>query len=496
MKRLLILLLYIFTGAFLFAQEDSVPPRYQGFAFGGGLFTQFPLGDYSDFAAMNLGASLAGEYTLPLELGNNVDLGLALCAEFGHVFTKSGTPLKADEELRGFAAFWTRIPFMLGNQFFAFQPEVGAGVSTFFSKYEVSGKEKKATYISPLVSTALSFRWIPQSLQKLEIEAAPLLTLVPEKDKATMMLGLRLGAVWHFQMKNDSSAEEKKQLKLAEAERARLEKEEKERLDREEEEKRRLQAELAEQKRLEVERQRAEEARLAEEAEKARIAEEARLVEEKARLEEEARLAEAARLAEEKRLAEEQAEQERLARETEENRRRDAELAEQKRLEEEARLAEEEKQREEEAARLAKEKAEPTLVTERLKLKHILYFSKNGAVFTGLSRKQIRQNEKTIDEAVALIKQHPECTVYIEGYAQNISGTEKENQTACMPLSLWRAEYVKKELIKRGIAKDKIETVGMGGANPIANPNDRSSWWKNRRVEFVITYMSEVEDEQ
>ena len=441
------------------------------------------LGDYSDFAAMNLGASLAGEYTLPLELGNNVDLGLALRAEFGHVFTKSGTPLKADEELRAFAAFWTRIPFMLGNQFFAFQPEVGAGVSTFFSKYEVSGKEKKATYISPLVSTALSFRWIPLSLQKLEIEAAPLFTLVPEKDKATMMLGLRLGAVWHFQMKNDSSAEEKKQLKLAEAEQARLEKEEKERLDREEEEKRRLQAELAEQKRLEEERQRAEEARLAEEAEKAR-------------LEEEARLAEAARLAEEKRLAEEQAEQERLAREAEENRRRDAELAEQKRLEEEARLAEEEKQREEEADRLAKEKAEPTLVTERLKLKHILYFSKNGAVFTGLSRKQIRQNEKTIDEAVALIKQHPECTVYIEGYAQNISGTEKENQTACMPLSLWRAEYVKKELIKRGIAKDKIETVGMGGANPIANPNDRSSWWKNRRVEFVITYMSEVEDEQ
>lgn len=414
MKRLLILLLYIFTGAFLFAQEDSVPPRYQGFAFGGGLFTQFPLGDYSDFAAMNLGASLAGEYTLPLELGNNVDLGLALRAEFGHVFTKSGTPLKADEELRAFAAFWNRIPFMLGNQFFAFQPEVGAGVSTFFSKYEVSGKEKKATYISPLVSTALSFRWIPQSLQKLEIEAAPLFTLVPEKDKATMMLGLRLGAVWHFQMKNDSSAEEKKQLKLAEAERARLEKEEKERLDREEEEKRRRQAELAEQKRLE----------------------------------------------------------------------------------EEARLAEEEKQREEEAARLAKEKAEPTLVTERLKLKHILYFSKNGAVFTGLSRKQIRQNEKTINEAVVLIKQHPECTVYIEGYAQNISGTEKENQTACMPLSLWRAEYVKKELIKRGIAKDKIETVGMGGANPIANPDDRSSWWKNRRVEFVITYMSEVEDEQ
>lgn len=449
MKRLLILLSFIFAGAFLFAQEASVPPRYQGFAFGGGLFTQFPLGDYSDFAAMNLGASLAGEYTLPLELGNNIDLGLALRAEFGHVFTKSGTPLKADEELRAFAAFWTRIPFMIGNQFFAFQPEVGAGVSTFFSKYEVSGKEKKATYISPLVSTALSFRWIPPSLQKLEIEAAPLFTLVPEKDKATMMLGLRLCAVWHFQMKNDSSAEEKKQAKLAEAEEARLEKEEKERLDREEEEKRRRQAELEEQKRLEEEKQREEEAeriRLAEEAEKARIAEEARLAEEKARLEEEARLAEETRLAEEKRRAE--------------------------------------------------EKSEPESITERLGLKNIIFFSKNGAVFTGLSRDQIRQNEEAINEAVEIIKQHPECSVIIEGYAQNISGTEKEDRTACKPLSLWRAEYIKKELVKRGIVAEKIKTVGMGGANSLADPNDRNTWWRNRRVEFVITYMNEVEDEQ
>ena len=249
-----------------------------------------------------------------------------------------------------------------------------------------------------------------------------------------MMLGLRLGAVWHFQMKNDSSAEEKKQAKLAEAEQARLEKEEQERLEREEEEKRRHDAE---QKRLEEEKQRAEEARLAEE----------------------------------KRLAEEQAEQERLAREAEE-----------------ARLAEEEKQREEEA--------EPTLITERLKLKHILYFSKNGAVFSGLSGAQIRQNERTMDEAVELIKQHPGCIIYIEGYAHNISGTEKENQTACMPLSLWRAEYIRNELIKRGISKERIKAVGMGGANSLADPNDRSTWWKDRRVEFVITYENEVEDEQ
>ena len=424
MKRLLFFILLVFIAFFIFAEEDSQVPRYEGFAAGGGLFAQFPLGDYSDFSMLNLGASLAGEYTLPLELGNDIDLGLAARAEFAHVFPKSGTPLKSDEELRVYGALWTRVPFMLGNQFFAFQPELGAGLSTFFSKYEVSGSQKSGSYVSPLISAALSLRWIPRSLSKLEVEAAPVFTIVPEKEKAAMMLGLRLGAIWHFQMKNASGVKNKKRA-------------EQERLEREAEEKRR-EAELAEQKRLEDERQ------IAEEAEKARLAEEERL-----------------------------------------------------RLEEEERLAEEERQRAEaEEARLAKDEVEPILISERLKLKNILFFSKNGAVFSGLSGAQIRQNERTMDEAVELIKQHPGCMVYIEGYAHNISGTEKENRGSCMPLSLWRAEYVKKELIKRGISKEKIKAVGMGGANSLADPNDRGAWWKDRRVEFVITYESEAKDEQ
>lgn len=395
MKRLLFFILLVFIAFFIFAEEDSQVPRYEGFAAGGGLFAQFPLGDYSDFSMLNLGASLAGEYTLPLELGNDIDLGLAVRAEFAHVFPKSGAPLKSDEELRVYGALWTRVPFMLGNQFFAFQPELGAGLSTFFSKYEVSGSQKSGSYVSPLISAALSLRWIPRSLSKLEVEAAPVFTIVPEKEKAAMMLGLRLGAIWHFQMKNASGVKNKKR-----------------------------------------------------------------------------------------------AEQERLERETEEKR-REAELAEQKRLEDERQIAEEA-----EKARLVKDEAEPILISERLKLKNILFFSKNGAVFSGLSGAQIRQNERTMDEAVELIKQHPGCMVYIEGYAHNISGTEKENRGSCMPLSLWRAEYVKKELIKRGISKEKIKAVGMGGANSLADPNDRGAWWKDRRVEFVITYESEAKDEQ
>lgn len=569
MKRSFICISIIFLGVALFAEKNSDLPRYKGFAIGGDVFGQVPIGDYSQFANANIGLSLAGEYTFPLNLPMNMDLGAGIRAEYGHVFPKSNTSLKSDEEIRAFANIWLRIPFKLFNQYFAFQPEVGGGLSNFFTKYQIDETEKNGTYLSPFISIAPSLRWIPSALQNLEVELAPLFTIVPEKEKTTNMLGLWLGAIWHFEMKNKAvvdeiSVEEKRKAKeakkaekaekarlaeeekkrreeekekarleeeerrkrekeerLAEEERLAAEKAEKARIAAEEEEKSRLAAEEeaarlaaeeAEKKRLaeeEAARQAEEEAKLAEEAEKERLAEEKRLADEaeKQRLEKERLAAEERKRAEE-RIAAEEAEKARLA-EEEAKRAEEAEKAEKARIaaeeEEKARLA-----AEEEAKRLAAEEAEkerlaaeeesepveededeteeyaPTSV--RLGLKNILFFSKNGAVFSGLSRRQIAQNERTIDEAVALIKEHPGCHVLIEGYANNISGTEKENRTACMPLSLWRAEYIKKELIKRGIKAEQIETVGRGEANPLAGRKDRNNWWKNRRVEFVITY--------
>ena len=457
MKRLFIILTFLFAGSFLIAQENKQVPRYQGLAAGGGLFAQFPLGDYADFALLNLGASLAGEYTLPFNFGNNIDLGLAVRAEFAHVFPKAGTPLKSDEEIRAFGAFWGRFPFTLGNQFFAFQPEIGGGISTFFTKYEASSVEKNGTYLSPFISTALSFRWIPKTLQKLEVEAAPLFTIVPEQNKATMMLGLRLGAIWHFKIKNETRAEEEPVVEMAEPEPE-------------------PEIEMEKEPEVEVEPE-VEEASETQPEDTEPDSEEAEM-ESEPEVETEPEVADTEPEVE---IEPEVAESEPEVEETPEPEEPEPEA---------------EQETEPEPVPVPQKKSEPQLITERLKLKHILYFSKNGAVFTGLSRSQIRQNEKIIDEAVELIKRHPDCTVYIEGYAQNISGTEKEDRTACKPLSLWRAEYVRKELIKRGISADKIETVGMGGANPLAGPDDRSNWWKNRRVEFVITYMSEVENEE
>lgn len=427
MKRLFLFITIVFLGFTSFAE---------GFAIGGDVFGQLPIGDYSKIANANFGLSVTGEYTFPLSLPLNMDLGAGIRAEYGHVFPKADANLKSDEEIRAFANIWLRIPFKLFNQNFAFQPEAGGGISTFFTKYQNKGTEKNAAYLSPLINIAASLRWMPAALQNLEIELAPVLTIIPEKDSSTNMLGLRLGAIWHFKKKNSLITEDEE---ISEPE-----------------------SEVEQEPALEP------------------IFEEASAPEPEPEEKNEESLEPEPEPEPEPELEPEP----QLEPESEFDAPSEPQIEPEPQIEEQS-----------ESEEVPEKTRQPKIITERLVLKRILYFSKNGAVFTGLSRKQIAQNEQTIDEAVELIKQHPECTVLIEGYAHNISGTEKEDRRACMPLSLWRAEYIKKELKKRGINADKIETVGKGSANSMADKADRSSWWKDRRVEFLITYESEVENE-
>lgn len=498
MKRLFIFISILFFLSFtLFAENTSEVPRYKGFAIGGDVFGQFPIGDYSQFANANLGVSLAGEYTFPLNLPKNMDLGAGLRAEYGHVFPKSNVALKSDEEIRAFANIWLRIPFRLFNQYFAFQPEVGGGISTFFTKYQSKETEKSATYISPFISIAPSIRWIPAALQSLEVELAPVFTIVPEKEKSTNMLGLRLGAIWHFETSVEEKRKAKEAKKAEKAEKARLA---------EEAEKARQEEETVttEEQETNVPVEEAEVEPQVEEEEAEHVVEpepepeveepETEAVEELVSEPEIEQETETVAESESEPPAEEpenepvieEPENEPVVEEPETETEFEESQAEP--LSEEEEKAEPVLEVEETSPAVEEESEEYTPTTVRLGLKNILFFSKNGAVFSGLSRQQITQNERTIDEAVALIKEHPDCHVLIEGYANNISGTEKEDRTACMPLSLWRAEYIKKELIKRGIKAEQIETVGRGGANPLAGRKDRDNWWKNRRVEFVITY--------
>ncbi|MBQ9281644.1 MAG: OmpA family protein [Treponema sp.] len=114
-------------------------------------------------------------------------------------------------------------------------------------------------------------------------------------------------------------------------------------------------------------------------------------------------------------------------------------------------------------------------------------FVPNGGLDGKLTSEQKKSNFQTLDEIAKEIKEHPGAKiVIIEGYANNISGTEKENREELMPLSQLRADAIVQELIKRGVNPDVLQATGMGGANPLASRDDHDNWWKNRRVEFRI----------
>ena len=62
------------------------------------------------------------------------------------------------------------------------------------------------------------------------------------------------------------------------------------------------------------------------------------------------------------------------------------------------------------------------------------------------------------------------------------SGAEEANRK----LSQWRADAVKRYLIKRGVADDRIEAIGLGSAEPVASNLNKEGRIKNRRVEFIL----------
>ncbi|MEC9396557.1 MAG: OmpA family protein, partial [Myxococcota bacterium] len=61
-------------------------------------------------------------------------------------------------------------------------------------------------------------------------------------------------------------------------------------------------------------------------------------------------------------------------------------------------------------------------------------------------------------------------------------GKDEYNQK----LSQKRAESVRKYLIGRGIDRDRLEAVGYGEVQPIADNETQEGRAKNRRVEFTI----------
>ncbi|MGI4871398.1 MAG: OmpA family protein [Janthinobacterium lividum] len=87
-----------------------------------------------------------------------------------------------------------------------------------------------------------------------------------------------------------------------------------------------------------------------------------------------------------------------------------------------------------------------------------------------------------LQRLVKLLKQYPSVEILIAGHTDN-QGDEALN----LKLSEDRVNEVKKYLVSKGIATDRLATQGFGGTQPIASNDQEETRRFNRRVEFTIT---------
>ena len=115
-----------------------------------------------------------------------------------------------------------------------------------------------------------------------------------------------------------------------------------------------------------------------------------------------------------------------------------------------------------------------------------IIFRKNHPDFKYLDPAVIDKNMRVISRIAEILNKFPEYAIQVEGYANTVLGTEKEEQTTLLPLSAARADLVCKLLIEKGVAKSRLTPIGLGSQHPIAAFSDKANWWKNRRVEFTL----------
>jgi outer membrane protein OmpA-like peptidoglycan-associated protein len=130
-----------------------------------------------------------------------------------------------------------------------------------------------------------------------------------------------------------------------------------------------------------------------------------------------------------------------------------------------------------EARRLAEQKGADTvfvLIKGKTIVLRGVNFEFNKATLT-------KESERILWRAYNAMVANPNVRVVITGHTDNIGG-QKFNQG----LSLKRAQAVKNWLVKKGIASNRMRTVGRGQNEPVASNDTDEGRAENRRMEFYV----------
>ncbi len=102
--------------------------------------------------------------------------------------------------------------------------------------------------------------------------------------------------------------------------------------------------------------------------------------------------------------------------------------------------------------------------------------------FKTASAEILGESQPIIDEVAKVLKEHPELKkLRVEGHTDNV-GAKLANQT----LSTKRAAAVLQALVKAGVEKARLHSVGLGQDKPIDVNTTEAGRANNRRVEFHI----------
>ena len=120
--------------------------------------------------------------------------------------------------------------------------------------------------------------------------------------------------------------------------------------------------------------------------------------------------------------------------------------------------------------------------------KPILYGAEQEEFYRNLKEVMFARNEynrsvnpSALDDNARWLKQHPNVTFYIDGYA-----SKRGDPDYNLKLAKLRAEWVKQSLIKRGINEDRIRlAVGWGELYPNCLDESDDCLARNKVVRFT-----------
>ncbi|MDR2964608.1 MAG: OmpA family protein [Treponema sp.] len=127
---------------------------------------------------------------------------------------------------------------------------------------------------------------------------------------------------------------------------------------------------------------------------------------------------------------------------------------------------------------------------DRLKMQvPSIVFRPNFADFNDLPKDTVDNNTRILRRIAQILNKFRDYRVQVEGHAnptQPAGPARDREQVELQRLSEARARAVVDQLVRYGVARNRLSAIGAGGSSPVVPFEDRDNWWKNRRVEFIL----------